>query len=817
MLQFFLRFFILAWVAILQISFVEAYTANSGVSNCPGNTTDTNGQKQILVTTNTTSPRSGTLDCETHGYYGGSWSSWLNVGINPSGSHYICPDDRYASRIEYRAWDTQYRVFCKFIDDTPPTLADVTNNVPENLLANSSYSYELNISENGGSPIDFVRYRRENTANDSLSWNLIDTTAPWISSWDIRNVDNYKLPNGSRQYTYILNRVCDEAGNCWNGDERYNHNVYPNSVNIVASTLSNELDTPIVADGTVKNIAFSLRDIYGNAITAASGIGRTVDLNISVDNDLREDQYTNIGINSAFYVDNTSTRIPIWSNIWFSRNNRSSLTWDYTLPFYVYAPTQNTDPFVLWNARINNINYDINASIDIETGDKPQWVILPNTNTTITASPLFASSISGDITRQGFLEWVVQNLDIWVSRVAGNTTPVNATSLRAEFWDVAWWANIANSRYNFAVNGNSIANGPQLSWVNTTQLSPNLWDLNNNDTFLSQQSAVSNQSFSYFATIIKYIVWGKTIVYPSDIFWKDSYIGDAWENNSYQEGIRVVWNTSSKSNVELIEDQFTDDLRILWQLTKSTLRKDIEQKVFQVTRNITTNTISWNVTQLWDISARPGEWENTDGEKLFWNKVLLFRNPGWWRVNISGDTIEWQKTLVVENGDVYIQGNITNSTADDLLGIIVLNGDILIDTRVTDIHAILYTNRSVYSSTNGTNRLDGTVTASDLANQLYIKWSIFSENTTWWSRAATPECPYYISASDCTTIQQAQAYDLNYLRRYFIYDSDVPADGIPDTPSWAQSDADGQSWFENFPVVIDYNPLIQQSPPPFFE
>jgi|GEM_PF-1353669 len=40
------------------------------------------------------------------------------------------------------------------------------------------------------------------------------------------------------------------------------------------------------------------------------------------------------------------------------------------------------------------------------------------------------------------------------------------------------------------------------------------------------------------------------------------------------------------------------------------------------------------------------------------------------------------------------------------------------------------------------------------------------------------KCPYYISSLSCTIVN-AQTYDLNYLRRYFIYDSSGPS-GIPD-------------------------------------
>jgi hypothetical protein len=81
----------------------------------------------------------------------------------------------------------------------------------------------------------------------------------------------------------------------------------------------------------------------------------------------------------------------------------------------------------------------------------------------------------------------------------------------------------------------------------------------------------------------------------------------------------------------------------------------------------------------------------------------------------------------------------------------------------------LYTNRSILSTTNGTNKLDGDSSATLLENQLYIRGSLFSENTIGGSRSSTPECPYYVDNSTCDQVE-AQSYDLNYLRRYYMFD-----------------------------------------------
>ncbi|MDD3303255.1 MAG: hypothetical protein PHN31_06890, partial [Candidatus Gracilibacteria bacterium] len=112
------------------------------------------------------------------------------------------------------------------------------------------------------------------------------------------------------------------------------------------------------------------------------------------------------------------------------------------------------------------------------------------------------------------------------------------------------------------------------------------------------------------------------------------------------------------------------------------------------------------------------------------------------------------------------------------------------------------------------NELGGNATFSELKNQLYIYGSLFSENTVGGSRANPLKCPYYVTT--CTSIEDAQKYDLNYLRRYYI--TDTNGDGTLDGPAGG-----GNSYFSSlspyykYPIVIEYNPLIQTNPPIVFK
>jgi len=171
---------------------------------------------------------------------------------------------------------------------------------------------------------------------------------------------------------------------------------------------------------------------------------------------------------------------------------------------------------------------------------------------------------------------------------------------------------------------------------------------------------------------------------------------------------------------------------------------------------------------------------------------------------------------------------------DDTLWIISLKdtswngGSIYVHNDVTDLHAILYAERTlmtaiwdidgngiVDNSTWSVEVINASTTSAQLNNQLYIYGSLFSENTIGWSRANPIECPFYITCSDSI---EAQKYDLNYMRRYIQIDHD----NNPVTPvinaNGGTTSQGTLSWSnESFPLVIEYNSAIQSSPPPLFK
>ncbi len=310
----------------------------------------------------------------------------------------------------------------------------------------------------------------------------------------------------------------------------------------------------------------------------------------------------------------------------------------------------------------------------------------------------------------------------------------------------------------------------------------------------------------------------------------DSSVDFSIDHDAEWKYIKVEGVVASEKNTELL-DQFDGDLRVLGELTKSTFRKDIHQKVYPVISNLQVSLLPDPYTipsnHLWESS-----WPNTSpGTKILNDKGLYFRDTeirlGW------QSNIEWNKTLVVEGANIYITGNITNADNDGILWIIALQkdgvgGNIYIDPTVTDIHAVMYADRSLMSY-NGTNELDGSTSASSLANQLYIFGSVFSENTIGSSQNTPAECPYYVASSDCTTQNEAMQYDLNFLRKYILVQpvdasGDPVGDKIPqfswvESQMWDSSNTNTETQkpgYRKYPVIIEYDPSIQQSPPPFF-
>ncbi len=724
------------------------------------------------------------------------------------------------------------------IDRVPPTVDDIIDNNASIFLARDNQSYLVEIDNNEWAPITKIRTVRE--AHDSQNLNIHDNddddcnSDSCLLTWNISLVDNYRINDisdqnhGSRRYTFRYLEFCDAAWNCWEGEHDVYHYVYANNSVISSPTnpiiwFNEELsDSQNFATWNPLDVTIDLSDRFGNSIIPANGIGREVNFSLDIDNHIRLNQHSNSWDDSALFIGTNTNPVGL-NNIDIQLNNQISDDWEYTIPFFIYAPSSaSSDSLIPWNASINSIHYSITHN------DEPEWnnenIEVTTTPFNIVAQPLYTLDFSWDMVVNWFIEWATQSLSVELERALWWHSS-NARRVWLEFWELNEDGDMSpNSLYNLEVSG----------WTNNLNLQP--WNMFQTilsnfpasdsstqfETFLVQRpGVVVRNTLSYLASIVEYNVWGRTVRYPQDIIWKTAY--HDWDNQdwgTFQRWVRILGLTSSQRTDELLEDQFINDARILWNLSKSEIRRDIHRSVSELTRNIQ-ETPQWT-TGIPRVTLQT--WSNSWWSLLTWWwrvlpwwDIIYFKNPDTWIVRVWWE-ISWTKTIIVEKWDVYIDGNITG---DGNLWIIVLRWTVIIDWEevqvwgnvyinpwVTDIHASIFADRSLVSY-DGSNILDWSTSLDTLRHQLYIYGSIFSENTIGTSRSATPVCPFYIPTASCTR-EQAQAYDFNYIRRYFV--------NANDETSWLQSQWTlDRSDLRDFPFVIEYNPSIQTLAPPLFE
>ena len=367
------------------------------------------------------------------------------------------------------------------------------------------------------------------------------------------------------------------------------------------------------------------------------------------------------------------------------------------------------------------------------------------------------------------------------------------------------------------------------SWYKLSGFSynPEFWAMNfDHDSSTYVFICITNDENSWEAT---YIWWTAY----SELIWSqnfntvpfDAYVDRTADHNSSGRYVKVDGVISSNSFTE-IDVTLSEENRVLWSVEKSSLRRDLLQNVYTVIRNQTSSNGSRVVNSLWSSTWTNSWW----WELLLENSILYFWDLAGAEVRLNGDDdIQWIKTLIIEWWNLRIMWNIRNTwnQEEDTLWIIVIEKDkqwwnILIESSVTDIHATLYTDRSLVSSIWGV-QADGDTPDSSLANQLYIYGSLFSENTIW-GGVSPYTCPFY--ESNICNESLAKKYDLSFLRRYILV-TELDADNNPTwnmipNYSWNQSymgdnNRTNNTWRMQYPVVIEYNPNSLSSPPPFFK
>ena len=639
------------------------------------------------------------------------------------------------------------------------------------------------------------------------------------------------------------------------------------------ATVANVTSTNNIADGTSDTLTARVLDQYGNGFVRADEIGREINFNFqagsgSGNTDLYLNQY-NRGVGNRSLEMQTSNMTnwldplsPAFTNNYLTDLDINGVSGEYDFDFRAFTPTENayasttsvSDPGAEFI--IQTFQFAVQHNPPHPTWDTGDQSLNNGALIDFVYSPLFTTAISWDIETFWFIEWANQDSDIQVQKANSSVDP-NVKSLILEFG--VW------NRESSPLLGLEVFN-PDMQipeWFSTptpqTYEAFSLPNANDSTIFdidslltMERGTTLDEIQNSYLSTHIRYTLDWKDIIYNGDVMWKENYFWGQTGGNTIQSWLKVLGQTHSTNQKDIIIDQDGKDLRVLGDIYKASLKKDIVKNAFTIIRNAESNwTFGGTDSQITDLRSF-APWVN-DGKSLFNDSIIYFWDDGTnTRVDInpSGNTnarISGKKTILVYGRDIYIEENIYyNNTDEDILWIIALtdedgNGwNVYIHPRVTNMVGTIFAEKSVISF-DWTNELWGGTDQETLKNQLHIFGSVFSENTIWGSRSIQLACPYYVLDSDCDQ-DTAQKYDMNYLRRFFTYRNGtfiVPAnDGR--VIGWGTCDNLGVCtwWNINYaryisntdpaidsdsakyvvhPVVIEYNPTGQTDPAPLFE
>jgi hypothetical protein len=787
--------------------------------------------------------------------YNGTWIDFTETVWNES-VRYVCSRIRDIATNGY----VYSPVYTVRIDKDTPDISDLSITwgypVDNSKLLADPHILSVTAGVSWGSPITLIEWYYENSAtassygtiqrsttdNDPANTDILTVTA------DLTNVDLDRHADWYRQYSFKVTKVRDEAWNeiddplAWVSLPHYLYYVFANSSTISDSdwaslakndVTTNQLDMNYVADWTNRLLRIELEDRYGNEVVHASDINREVDFTFDVSNNLKLDQYS-ASPSDGIYLDRPSTPWVFANHLsnttTFTDESSAANNGIYNYNFQVYTPT-----YLSWatdgrqwangDMTIHNIDYIVRQDVWPYIAWSHTWSIAFDgwkSEIDFVFRPLYQAEFTWDLSLGIFAD-TVQNANINVTKA--NTTTTSSTSLRLWFGQTNGANNnVAHPNYDFIYDPDgSASNINEWHQVNVTSLH-NLWNLStkNFDVKISHVSWAIDPSLpTYVSSHVRYMIWWVgPIVYDTHTVWKPRYVDGTNLVNTSQVWLKVLWRIQSKNQADITTGQSWTDLYALGNNSKAWLREFIAKQVELVTKNVTWAN-AWLVTVLWWST-----WSNPNGTTLRDDTILYYDLT--WSVNKIVDlwngtdmVASWVKTIVIKWWNAYIRNNISySSDATDMLWLIVLSDDswnewnIYLDPSVTNIAGIYYADKALISYTTADGEIDGSVWTSILSNQFYLFGTLFSENTIWGS--IIPACPYYIASASCD-LNEARKYDLNFLRRYFTYDNS-DADLLENNVynGW---NSYFSYWDVNFkyPMVIEYNGNIQNTPPPLFK
>ncbi len=762
-----------------------------------------------------------------------TWSStWIDYWFVNANFNFNDPS-RWSTSRAYRLlaytmdwagnWSSASLWWTIYVDTTPPDSNLFINTNALSFLATPSQVFTFTYND-GWAPVA-IRSVFENFANPAATLSVFAPSGfayTHTSPQNIQNVDLERGANWARPYTYRVSQICDQAGNCWNGTKDYSYDVYANPNTIVTNTQDTSALTSAVADGMARNFVQNIRDQYDNAIVPASGISRIVNLWLtSISNTMYLDQHNRSGW-SAVFVDVNNIPLSIWSQ---ALGNRTSTTGSYPLSLFVYTPTANsygsTDPV---SDPLAGFGFTTNLTVS-DTLIGPAKVFSQTLASPI-YRPLYVSNIVGNLRTGGFIEGTEQSNTITIIQAPTALAVPSYFDLNLEFsgsnspnFDLVWGTS------TYAAITNTLS---PLAGLNTPT---SVWFFSK----LIQKPNITINTLSniQLSTHIAYVLDGKTILYNSDIIGKTGWYWGIAQSLGNQVGIKIIGPIASNTIRAIVDGQFADGTSIFGWLSRADVRNKMKQSIALATRNMTLAPVGSLVDSLTIPNNSTSDAKGAKVEQSTTSSIYKIEKTGW-NVTLSlAAGISGKRTLVVKGANLYINRDMYYTNSDSILWVVVQkdesgNGwNLYIDPNITNIVGTYIIDGSVLSYDGTTEIGVGNITT--LKNQLYIYGSIVSENTIGWSRMSPIKCPSLLNVS-CTTSAIAQSYDLNYLRRYYIFGGSPF--GNAKIIGWGTCSSSICSGFQanliqkfttpndslaQYPVIIEYNPLIRTSPPVGFE
>ncbi len=764
-----------------------------------------------------------------------AWSSWIWCGNVASSFAFTCDGSRGAANRAYQlsagmqdgAWNyiaANLDGWIIYVDTTIPDPNTFTNTTATSLLATTSQAFGFTYND-GGAPVA-IRSVFEDFMNPASTISVFAPSAyayMHTSNQNIQNVDLERGPIGARPYTYRVTQICDQAGNCWSGTRDYSYDVYANPNTTVTNTKDNSTLNNAVADGMPRNFIHTIRDQFGNAIVPALGINRTVNMQLmSISNTMYLDQHTRSGPTSV-YIDTNTTALQTTAPqlLWW----RTSTDGSYPLPLFVYTPTASSyiasdpisDPLAAFAFTTNLTVSDPligPARTFSQTLSSPAY------------RPLYTSVISGDLRTGWFIEGTEQTSNITVTQ-APSALATSSFALDLEF--------SGSNTPNFDLIWGTTAYAPI-----TNTLTPLFgMSIPSSVAFFSQlrqkpDITIATLSNIQLSTHIAYILDGKTILYNSDIIGKTwGYWGIA-QSLGNQVGIKIIGPIASNIIRAIVDGQFAEGTSIFGGLSRADVRNQMRQSIALTTRNMQLVDVGSTVDRLTSPSS-------SSPLNARWAYINKWGNNSIYKIEKTGGNvtlaltsgISGKRTLVVKWANLYITTNMSYTDTSSILGVVVQKdeagngGNLYIDPSITNIVGTYIIDGSVMSYSDALGEI-GVGDIATLKHQLYIYGSIVSENTIGGSRMSPLKCPSLLNMS-CTTSAMAQKYDLNYLRRYYLFGGKPFGDGkiignetctissCSTTSTLPQKFTTTTDPLAQYPVIIEYNPLIRTSPPVGFE